>query len=138
MTTKTKKGNGNGKGSNADVMEVTKQEKGTTVVTPDGKLKNQDKKEPETKKTELSLDEKIAKVENLKVLIEKREKLQDSRKKLNSFVIGSHNFSENIVLTDEQGNTFKTSNSEVFSKCVEVIRDTLDTKIREIESEISF
>ena len=38
---------------------------------------------------ELSLEQKIEKVENLKMLIEKREILEDSRKKLNAFVIGS-------------------------------------------------
>jgi hypothetical protein len=86
----------------------------------------------------LSLDEKIAKVEILSVLIEKREKLQESRKKLTAFVLGNHSFDENIVLTDSQGNTFRTSNTEVVSSVVKVIRETLETKIREIETEIKF
>jgi len=113
---------------------------------------NSDKKseqvKPVEKKTEtpvikiaepvLTLEQKIEKVENLKTLVDKREKLEMSRKKLQSFIIGTNNFNENIVLTDENGNTFKTSNSEVFTKVVEAINSTLISKISEIEQEIRF
>ena len=87
---------------------------------------------------ELTLEQKIEKVENLKLLIEKREILEESRKKLNAFVIGSPNFGENIKLTDEEGNTFHTSNTEVFTKVVATIKETLIDKIKEIETEIKF
>ena len=100
-----------------------------------------EKKEfPEVKPIEpvLTLEQKIEKVENLKTLVDKREKLELSRKKLQSFIIGTNNFNENIVLTDENGNTFKTSNSEVFTKVVEAINSTLISKISEIEQEIRF
>ena len=86
----------------------------------------------------LTLEQKIEKVENLKTLVDKREKLEMSRKKLQSFVVGANQFSENIVLTDENGNTFKTSNSEVFTKVVEAINTTLVGKISEIEQQIQF
>jgi hypothetical protein len=86
----------------------------------------------------LTLEQKIEKVENLKTLVDKREKLELSRKKLSSFIVGTNSFNENIVLTDENGNTFKTSNSEVFTKVVEAINSTLITKISEIEKEIKF
>ncbi|HBF88912.1 MAG TPA: hypothetical protein DDX39_09750 [Bacteroidales bacterium] len=89
-------------------------------------------------KPQLTLEQKIEKVENLKTLIEKREKLEASRKKLASFVVGANQFSENIVLTDESGNTFKTSNSEVFAKVVEAINGALVSKISEIENQIEF
>ena len=81
----------------------------------------------------LSLEQKIEKIENLKTLIEKREKLEASRKKLTSFVVGANQFSECIVLTDENGNTFKTSNTEVFTKVVDTINNTLVSKITDIE-----
>ncbi len=69
---------------------------------------------PVTKKVEiaepiLTLEQKIEKVENLKTLVDKREKLETSRKKLSSFIVGTNSFNENIVLTDENGNTFRTS-----------------------------
>ena len=92
----------------------------------------------EVPKPQLTLDQKIEKVENLKTLIEKREKLEQSRKKLQAFVIGTSNFNENIVLTDENGNKFSTSNTEVFTKVVETINSTLVSKIAEIEKQIEF
>lgn len=92
----------------------------------------------EPPKPQLSLEQKIEKIENLKTLIEKRERLEASRKKLTSFVVGANQFSENIVLTDENGNTFKTSNTEVFTKVVETINNTLVSKITEIEQQIEF
>ena len=114
---KAKAKNGNGK-ANADI--------------------NDSVKISDTVKTQLSLDQKIEKIENLKTLIDKRDKLEISRKKLGSFVVGTNQFNENIVLTDESGNTFKTSNSEVFTKVVDAINETLIAKIREIENQIEF
>ena len=87
---------------------------------------------------ELKLEQKIEKVETLKMLIEKREILEDSRKKLNSFVIGSPQFGESIKLTDENGNSFQTSNTEVLTKVIATIKETLIEKIAEIEKEIKF
>ncbi len=89
-------------------------------------------------KPALTLDQKIEKIENLKTLIEKREKLEASRKKLNAFVVGTNNFNESIKLTDENGNVFQTSNTEVFSKVISTINETLIEKIREIETQINF
>ncbi len=86
----------------------------------------------------LTLEQKIEKVENLKTLVDKREKLELSRKKLSSFIVGTNSFNENIVLTDENGNNFKTSNSEVFTKVVEAINSTLVSKINEVEEQIQF
>ncbi len=141
----------NGKGTKKDVSNV----KSSTAVKPEVKRVNGVKKEdakpieevkPIVEKVELSappkpeltLDQKIEKIENLKTLIEKREKLEASRKKLNSFIIGSNNFNESIVLTDEHGNTFKASNSEVFAKVIDVINETLVEKITEVEEQIEF
>jgi len=59
-----------------------------------------------------------------------------SRKKLQSFVVGTNQFNENIVLTDENGNNFKTSNSEVFTKVIEASNSTLISKINEVEQQI--
>jgi len=137
----------NGKGTKKDV---------SSVKSP--ALKNAEKKTNEVKKEEvkptvekkletpikeikepvLTLDQKIEKVENLKTLIDKREKLEESRKKLNSFVVGANQFSENIILTDENNNKFQTSNSEVFNKVVACINETLIEKISEIENQIKF
>lgn len=149
-TLEKKKINGNGKGHLTDIKDLRgKNGKNITIL---GKPVITEEKIAEIKvganlkeivateiiKKELTLEQKIEKVENLKILIEKREKLEESRKKLSSFVIGSHQFSEKIVLSDDRGNTFNTSNSEVFKKVVETINETLITKISEIEKQIEF
>ena len=110
------------------------------VETPQKEVKQEVEKVdiPQPEKPTLTLDQKIEKVQNLKTLIEKREKLEESRKKLGSFVVGSNQFSENIILTDENGNKFQTSNSEVFTKVVKTINETLVEKISEIEKQIEF
>ena len=139
------------------VKESTKRANGLGMkkdlknVTPIHKVvekKTETEKKEEVKKassvetpkavTELTLEQKIEKVETLKMLIEKREILEDSRKKLNSFVIGSPQFGESIKLTDENGNNFQTSNTEVLTKVIATIKDTLIEKIAEIEKEIKF
>jgi hypothetical protein len=139
-TTKTSKTNGLG---------LRKDLKKVIPATPKAvEKKIGTEKKEEVKKTssietpapvpELSLEQKIEKVENLKILIEKREILEDSRKKLNSFVVGSPQFGESIKLTDENDNVFQTSNTEVFTKVIDTIKVTLIEKIKEIEEQINF
>ena len=141
-TTKTSKTNG--LGLRKDLKKVTP----ATVEKIENKIEFE--KKEEVKKTssinipvpaivpELTLEQKIEKVENLKLLIEKREILEDSRKKLNAFVIGSPQFGESIKITDEHGNTFQTSNTEVLTKVIATIKDSLVEKIKEIETDIQF
>ena len=136
----------NGKGTKKDVSSIKSSalknvEKKTTEIKKEEVKPTIEKVEKPIEKVQepvLSLDQKIEKVENLKTLIDKREKLEESRKKLNSFVVGTNQFNENIVLTDENGNKFQTSNSEVFTKVVKSINETLIEKISEIENQIKF
>ena len=159
MTTVTKTRKANGLGFKKDLEKVIptmpkaiekktstekKEEVGKTSSALNAKIEELKKpivKTPVPSPTpvpELTLEQKIEKVENLKLLIEKREILEDSRKKLNAFVIGSPQFGENIKLTDEHGNTFQTSNTEVLTKVITTIKDTLIDKIKDIEKEIQF
>jgi hypothetical protein len=136
----------NGKASIKDLASINGsavKAKITAKATEEPKAKTEVKAETKPEPVEalkpvLTLEQKIEKIENLKTLIEKRERLEASRKKLTSFVVGTNNFSENIVLTDENGNTFKTSNSEVFAKVVQTINNVLVGKISEIEKGIEF
>ncbi len=132
----------NGKATKKDALQKP-------IVTPKKRLEKkttakeltpitEEKKEVKKVEPILTLDQKIEKVENLKTLIDKREKLEESRKKLSSFVVGTNQFSESLVLNDENGNSFKTSNSEVFTKVVASINETLVEKIKEIENQIKF
>jgi len=138
VTTKTSKTNG--LGLKKDLKKISPAIPKAIVEKIESEKKEEVKKASSinTPIPELTLEQKIEKVENLKLLIEKREILEDSRKKLNAFVIGSPQFGENIKLTDEHGNTFQTSNTEVLTKVIATIKDTLVEKIKEIETEIKF
>ena len=158
MTTLTKTRRANGLGLKKDLKNVTPAIQKTVEKKAEIKEEVKNTKSVETPKVEetkkvektiielpkpvivpeLSLEQKIEKVENLKILIEKREILEDSRKKLNSFVVGSPQFGESIKLTDENDNVFQTSNTEVFTKVIDTIKVTLIEKIKEIEEQINF
>lgn len=84
----------------------------------------------------LTLDERIQKVEDLTLMIDKWKKLSDSRRKLQTFQIGADSLSSVISLKDANGNEFKTSNSGVITEVIEVMKSNLDVKIREVEGQI--
>jgi hypothetical protein len=86
----------------------------------------------------LTLDEKIQKVEDLTLLIERFKALAESRRKLQTFHIGADSMSSTIQLRDASGNEFKTSNSAVITTVIEEMKRTLDLKVREVETQINF
>ena len=63
----------------------------------------------------LTLDEKIQKVEDLSLMIDRWRTLSDSRRKLQTFQIGADSLSSTILLKDGAGNEFRTS--RVFISC---------------------
>jgi hypothetical protein len=85
----------------------------------------------ETRK--MTLDEKIQKVEDLTMMIDRWRLLTESRRKLQTFQIGADSLSSIILLRDAAGNEFKTSNSAVISSVLDEMKRTLDTKVREVE-----
>lgn len=84
----------------------------------------------------LSLDEKIQKVEDLTLMIERWRLLTESRRKLQTFQIGADSLSSVILLRDAAGSEFKTSNSGVITSVIEEMKKTLDLKVREVELQI--
>lgn len=85
----------------------------------------------------MTLEERIQKVEDLSMLIEKWKKLSDAKRKLQTFQIGADSMSSVVSLRDANGNEFKTSNSAVFSAVVDEMKRTLDDKVREVELQIN-
>ena len=77
----------------------------------------------------LTLDESIQRVEDLTMLINRWRKLYESRRKLQSFIIGADTISSLILLKDKAGNEFKTSNSEVIALWNEEMKLIRDTKV---------
>ena len=110
----------------AEVAEVKTAEVVMTVV----------KNEPEEPK-KLSLDEKIQRVEDLTMLIDRWRTLNESRRKLQTFHIGADSLSSIILLRDAAGNEFKTSNSAVITSVIDEMKRTLDVKVREVEEQIN-
>jgi len=85
----------------------------------------------------LTLEERIQRVEDLSMLIDRWKTLNDSRRKLQTFQIGADSLSSVISLRDANGNEFKTSNSAVISSVIDEMKRTLDTKVRDVEEQIN-
>jgi ribosomal protein S4E len=94
------------------------------------------KNEPEEPR-KLTLDERIQRVEDLSMLIDRWRQLTESRRKLQTFQIGSDSLSSVIMLKDASGNEFKTSNSAVITSVIDEMKRTLDVKVREVEEQIN-
>jgi len=85
----------------------------------------------------LTVDEKIQKVEDLSLLIDRYRSLNDARRKLQTFQIGADSLSSQILLKDAAGYEFKTSNSEVVTAVIDVMKKRLEEKVAEVESQIN-
>jgi hypothetical protein len=94
------------------------------------------KNEPEETR-KLTLDEKIQRVEDLSMMIDRWRLLSESRRKLQTFQIGADGLSSVVMLKDAGGNEFKTSNSAVITSVIEEMKRTLDAKVREVEEQIN-
>jgi hypothetical protein len=90
-------------------------------------------------KPELTLEQKINKVEDLSTVIEKWRKLIESRRNLQSFKLANDGMSNHLRLVDQvTGMEFKTHNTAVIETVLNVIRQTLDAKISDVEDQIRF
>jgi len=114
----------------AEVAEVKTLE---AVAAPVMTIVKNETEEPR----KLSLDEKIQRVEDLTLLIDRWRTLNESRRKLQTFQIGADSLSSVILLRDAAGNEFKTSNSSVITSVIDEMKRTLDVKVREVEEQIN-
>lgn len=112
----------------AEVVEVS-------PVVPTMTVVKEEKIEEAARK--LTLEERIQRVEDLSMLIDRWKNLNDSRRKLQTFQIGADSLSSVISLRDANGNEFKTSNSAVITSVIDEMKRTLDTKVREVEEQIN-
>jgi len=118
----------------AATMTVVKNEETTLQSVPTVKPVPQDDPSPE-----LSLEDRIHKVEDLVMLIDKYHKLKESHRNLKTFQLGTDGFTNQLSLrSNTSGFEFKTSNTSVFAEVVAVIEKTLASKIAEIEAQIKF
>jgi len=92
---------------------------------------------PEPKK-EMTMLEKILKVENLQLVVEKRAKLIQTRSELERFQISSNDFNCSMRLNDSDGNVFTTSFTPGIKKVIEFLKTSFDASITEAENKITF
>lgn len=86
----------------------------------------------------ISVERRIEKVEELKITIKKYQQLQEARKGLTNFRLGSDGMSAVLTLKDADGTPFSTSNPVVLETALNHIRQVLNEKIHETEKEINF
>jgi len=126
--------NGNGKSKETVVVEETVAEVVAEVVKPEAPVIV-----PELKAAPvISVERRIEKVEELKITITKYRQLQEARKGLTSFKLGSDGMSATLTLKDADGTPFSTSNPVVVDAALNHIRQVLNEKIHETEQEINF
>jgi len=92
---------------------------------------------PEPKK-EMTMMEKILKIENLQLVIEKRAKLVQTRSELDRFQISSNDFNCTMRLNDSDGNVFTTSFTPGIKKVIEFLKTSFDSSITDVEGKIKF
>jgi len=101
-------------------------------------VKNESGEQPATNQV-LTLEQKIQKVEDLKMLIEKYQKLTEARRNLQSFKLGSDGMNIQVRLRDNaNGNDFTTSHSVVVHVVIADMQRILEEKICEVERLIEF
>jgi len=82
--------------------------------------------------------EKILKIENLQLVIEKRAKLVQTRSELDRFQISSNDFNCSMRLNDSDGNLFTASFTPGIKKVIDFLKSQFDASIIEAESKITF
>jgi hypothetical protein len=87
---------------------------------------------------DLTLVERILKVENLQLIVEKRAKLVQTRSELERFQTASNDFNCSMRLSDSDGNVFSTSFTPGIKKVIDFLRSQFDASIREVEDKITF
>jgi len=92
-----------------------------------------------TQEPELSLEQKIQKVEDLTTLIDKLRKLKETQRNLQTFRLAGDGYSNFLQLRDLNNNQeFKTYNASVIEEVLSVVKHSLAEKIAEIEAQIKF
>ena len=130
---KSVSGNGNGNGNAAPAAEKPQQ----TTAAPAEAKSEPGQPAPELRK-EMTLIERILKVENLQLVIEKRAKLVQTRSELERFQTASNDFNCSMRLNDSDGNVLTTSFTSGIKKVIDFLRASFDASISDVEGKIKF
>lgn len=115
-----------------------------TVVNLTLKKEEQPKPEPKPELTPAGkagdlppVEDRVLKVQQLFDLINKREKLKESLKKLNSIKASSDNRDLKITIEDDN-EEWETHNTDAIRDCIATMKATIQTKLKEAEDSIRF
>ena len=123
----------NGQDKQTAPMQVVK----ALPETPQAKVEV--KAEGKNTLPELTLEQKIQKVQDLSLLIDKLNLLSETKRNLQTFKLSSDGMGLQLFLRDSiNGKEFKTQNSVVISRLVEEINSILQEKIDEVQQQIKF
>jgi hypothetical protein len=86
----------------------------------------------------LTLQQKLEKVYELNRIIAKYQRLQEARKNLNTFKIGSDGLNLTITIKDASGQEFKSSHNIVVETVLSTVRQILNERISDLEKDITF
>jgi len=89
-------------------------------------------------KKEMTMLEKILKVENLQLIVEKRAKLVQTRSELERFQTAANDFNCSMRLNDSDGNVFTTSFTPGIKKVIDFLKSSFDASITDVENKITF
>jgi hypothetical protein len=144
ITSPVSKNGGNGKAHTTEEKAVVSA--GIAVIT----AKEEEKKPllkaepekpvsaiPEPVKT-MTMQEKLLKIENLSLVVEKRAKLVQTRSELERFQISSNDFNCSMRLNDSDGNVFTTNFTPGIKKVIEFLKTAFDASISDVENKITF
>jgi hypothetical protein len=107
------------------------------VHNPDVNIPEEKKPVIDIKKG-MTLMEKILKVENLQLVVEKRTKLVQTRSELERFQVSSNDFNCTMRLNDSDGNVFTTSFTPGIKKVIDFLKTSFDASINDVENKITF
>lgn len=80
------------------------------------------------------LEDRIFRVQQLSDLVSRREKLQDSLKKLNSFKLSSDSRLDSLTIEDGEGHEFSTSNTAAIADVIQCLKASIQKKLQEVEA----
>jgi hypothetical protein len=83
------------------------------------------------------VEDRVLKVQQLADLVAKREKLQESLKKLKSIKASSENRGLKITIEDDNDD-WETFNTDAIKACIVTMETTIKQKLDEVEQQIRF
>lgn len=133
MTTKNTGSAAQGVATKIESKTATTVEKSTAIVGANGKIEEK----PNREKTQvLSVQDRIARNEQLNSLVSKHNAYKETQQKVESFAIGSDEHSQSLQFKDSKGNIFTTAHPAILKPVLALVREQVKLQVGVIEAEI--